>query len=115
MYLVDQPLNSTFTKLELARLAAYRAAVAAGFYTDWDGSAATTDTEELAWLSGAEYPFTTEERERLDRLRKDLRGGRYADDRPAAPVESPPVESPPAESPPEPAETTDATPEDPAR
>jgi hypothetical protein len=40
MYLVDQPPNSIFTESELARLAAYRAAVAAGFYTDWDGSEA---------------------------------------------------------------------------
>jgi hypothetical protein len=38
MYLVDQSPNSTFTAAELARLTVYRAAVAAGFYTDWDGS-----------------------------------------------------------------------------
>jgi hypothetical protein len=36
--------NGTFTKRELERLIAYRAAVAAGFYTDQDGSAGTTET-----------------------------------------------------------------------
>ncbi len=35
--------NGTFTKRELERLIAYRAAVAAGFYTDQDGSAAATE------------------------------------------------------------------------
>ena len=44
MQLVDSAY-STFTTQELERLAAYRAAVVAGFYTDWDGSAETTDTE----------------------------------------------------------------------
>ena len=38
MNLVELP-NGTFTKRELERLIAYRAAVAAGFYTDQDGSA----------------------------------------------------------------------------
>ena len=47
MELVDRAY-STFTKRELERLTAYRAAVAAGFYTDWDGSAETADTEMLA-------------------------------------------------------------------
>jgi hypothetical protein len=89
MYLVDQPHHSSFTAPELARLAAYRAAVAAGFYTDWDGSAATTDTEELAWLSGANHPFTADERQRLDRLRLNLSEGRYADDQPAPPPPAP--------------------------
>jgi hypothetical protein len=37
MHLVE-PANGTFTQQELERLTAYRAAVAAGFYTDWDGS-----------------------------------------------------------------------------
>ncbi|HEY1297844.1 MAG TPA: hypothetical protein VGJ60_32600 [Chloroflexota bacterium] len=98
MHLVDQPPKGTFTTAELARLAAYRAAVAAGFYTDWDGSATTTDTEELAWLSGTNYPFTSDERERLDRLRTSLNEGGYADDRPAAP--------PPPQQPAPQAETT---------
>src|SRR5215472_6106887 len=89
MFLVDQPPKGTFTEPELARLAAYRAAVAAGFYTDWDGSAAATDTDELKWLSGTDYPFTREERERLDRLREDVEQGRYADDQPAAPAVPP--------------------------
>jgi hypothetical protein len=97
MHLVDQPPNGTFTTQELARLAVYRAAVAAGFYTDWDGSAAATDTEELAWLGGSEYPFTADERERLDRLRTDLREGRYADDVPPAPPTAAPA--PPAAAP----------------
>ena len=34
--------NGTFTKRELERLIAYRAAVAAGFYTDQDGSTEPT-------------------------------------------------------------------------
>jgi len=89
MHLVDQPPNSTFTPAEMARLEAYRAAVAAGFYTDWDGSAATTDTEALAWLSETNFPFTTDERQRLDRLRVILIEGGYADDRPAPPPPSP--------------------------
>ena len=38
--------NGTFTKRELERLIAYRAAVAAGFYTDQDGSVDTTATVE---------------------------------------------------------------------
>jgi hypothetical protein len=37
MHLVE-PANGTFTEQQLRRLTAYRAAVAAGFYTDWDGS-----------------------------------------------------------------------------
>jgi hypothetical protein len=36
--------NGTFTKRELERLIAYRAAVAAGFYTDQDGSVDPADT-----------------------------------------------------------------------
>ena len=53
MQLVDSAY-STFTKPELERLAAYRAAVAAGFYTDWDGSTTSADTEVLAWLRAAD-------------------------------------------------------------
>ena len=45
MNLVELP-NGTFTKRELERLIAYRAAVAAGFYTDQDGSLDTTATAE---------------------------------------------------------------------
>ena len=37
--------NGTFTKRELERLIVYRAAVAAGFYTDQDGSAETAQPE----------------------------------------------------------------------
>jgi hypothetical protein len=90
MQLLDRP-NGTFTTQEIARLAAYRAAVAAGFYSDWDGSTATTDTELLAWLprgdgmaDGAAYPFTPEELQRLQRYRAAVASGGYADDRPPA-------------------------------
>ena len=81
--------DSTFTEQELERLAAYRAAVAAGFYTDWDGSAEATDTAELAWLQAAEgsagdgaYPFTADERQRLEHVREGVASGLYDDDRP---------------------------------
>ena len=43
MNLVELP-NGTFTKRELERLIVYRAAVAAGFYTDQDGSVDTVDS-----------------------------------------------------------------------
>jgi hypothetical protein len=91
MHLVD-PANGTFTKQELERLTAYRSAVAAGFYTDWDGTAETTDSELLAWLQtaapgtgdrpGAEYPFTTEERQRLEQCRAAVAGGYYSETEP---------------------------------
>ena len=85
MHLVDSPY-STFTTPELERLAAYRAAVAAGFYTDWDGSAAVTDTELLAWLRGPgdaqAYPFTAQERLRLERTREAVASGLYSDNLP---------------------------------
>ena len=45
MELVER-VNGTFTKRELERLIVYRAAVAAGFYTDQDGSADTAETAE---------------------------------------------------------------------
>lgn len=78
--------SSTFTTTEWARLATYRAAVAAGFFTDWDGSAARTDTETLAWLRRADaesYPFTSDERRALEGLRTRLVGGEFADDQPS--------------------------------
>jgi hypothetical protein len=111
MYLVDQPPNGTFTTPELVRLAAYRAAVKAGFYTDWDGSASSTDTQALAGLGGSEYAFTADERQRLDRLRQDVAEGRYAEDQPAAAPVVGPSDDQAAEEPPE----SDATPEGPAR
>jgi hypothetical protein len=90
MYLVE-PAQGTFTPRELARLTAYRSAVAAGFYTDWDGTAISTDTQELAWLGSpssgpadGEYPFTPEERLRLERCRVAVAGGYYSDDQPPA-------------------------------
>ena len=102
MDLVDRTY-STFTNRELERLSAYRAAVAAGFYTDWDGSAASADTEVLAGLGdGAEgsvagagygqqpYPFTVEERQRLERCRAAVQGGYYSDDQPPAETDATP-------------------------
>jgi hypothetical protein len=90
MNLVDRA-DGTFTNQELKRLAAYRAAVAAGFYTDWDGSAETSDTDVLAWLRdpaavtrGEPYPFTADERQRLERCRAAVEGGYYTDDQPPA-------------------------------
>ena len=88
MHLVE-PAQGTFTTQERARLEAYRAAMAAGFYTDWDGSATTTDTEVLAWLrpmagaapaAEAGYPFTPEERQRLERCRQAVAAGYYSED-----------------------------------
>jgi hypothetical protein len=86
MHLVEPRITSTFTTTELERLAAYRAAVAAGFYSDWDGSAASTDPAVLAWLphEEREYPFTAEERRALERLRARVAGGGLADDQPPA-------------------------------
>jgi hypothetical protein len=75
MHLVDRP-DSTFTTQELERLAAYRAAVAAGFYTDWDGTADSTDLDMLSWLSRSAgalnadaYPFSAVERQHLEQLK----------------------------------------------
>jgi len=90
MHLVEGS-QGTFTTQELQRLASYRAAVAAGFYTDWDGSAETTDTEVLAWLRtpadepnhAAGYPFTDAERLRLERCRAAVAAGYYRDDEPS--------------------------------
>jgi hypothetical protein len=78
--------SSTFTTTELTRLAAYRAAVAAGFYTDWDGSATSTDVEALAWLATAAdalsgYPFTPHELAQLERGRAAVQAGYYSDAR----------------------------------
>ena len=96
MHLVDQQSTSTFTTQEYARLAAYRAAVLAGFYTDWDGSASSTDTRLLARLRRAEQraqvqPFSADERQRLVRLRKRLIASGYADDGPPAAAGSQPA------------------------
>jgi hypothetical protein len=89
MHLVDQQSTSTFTTQEYARLVAYRAAVLAGFYTDWDGSASGTDTRLLARLRRLEQraqaqPFSTEERQRLARLRKRLIASSFDGDGPPA-------------------------------
>ncbi len=92
MYLVDNP-SSTFTTTELQRLEAYRAAVAAGFYTDWDGSAESTDCEVLAWLlqapvTAAGYPFTPDEITRLEDYRAAVAAGYYGEDQPPATTDS---------------------------
>jgi hypothetical protein len=79
--------SSTFTTHELTRLAAYRAAVAAGFYTDWDGSATSTDVDALAWLAtagaplGDGYPFTPHELAQLEHGRAAVQAGYYTDAR----------------------------------
>ena len=84
MTLVDND-SGTFTSSELARLETYRAAVAAGFYTDWDGSADTTDAQALAWLhqpreTSDGYPFTPDELARLERARLAVAAGYYRED-----------------------------------
>jgi hypothetical protein len=84
MTLVDND-SSAFTSSELARLEMYRAAVTAGFYSDWDGSATTTDTQALAWLTrprecGDAYPFTPDELVRLERARAAVAAGYYRED-----------------------------------
>jgi hypothetical protein len=79
--MVDRQPTGTFTTQEIARLAAYRAAVIAGFYTDWDGSATETDTQMLAWLHEGGYPFSADEREHLVQMRMELAQGGYAEDR----------------------------------
>jgi hypothetical protein len=86
MYLVDND-SSTFTNDELTRLAAYRAAVAAGFYTDWDGTASEPDVEVLAWLAHAResaggYPFTPDELVRLEHCRDAVAARYYSEDLP---------------------------------
>ena len=100
MHLIDPPVG-TFTTQEVTRLLAYRAAVAGGFFTDWDGSATGMDTHLLEWLPRADaaaettadaYPFTSKEREQLEELRAAVAAGRYAED-------SPPSAAPNPESP----------------
>jgi roadblock/LC7 domain-containing protein len=88
MTLVDHGF-STFTTHELERLAAYKGAVAAGLYSDWDGSTEATDTEILAWVlapthaSAVSYPFTTVELERLEKCRAAVAAGYYSEDGPS--------------------------------
>jgi hypothetical protein len=98
MHLVD-PAQGTFTTTELERLAAYRAAVAAGFYSDWDGSAETTDTQVLGELQRAAgptgdagYPFTDEQLRRLERCREAVAAGYYSEDVPSAQTSATPEE-----------------------
>ena len=94
-----EPAPGTFTKQELERLAIYRAAAAAGFYTDQLDSCADadedtdtdTDTTARVWLPAAVdsaepdgYAFTHEERQHLAQLKLAVadQAGRYADDQP---------------------------------
>ena len=97
MQLIDPP-TGTFTTQEVARLLAYRAAVARGFFTDWDGSAGGMDTHLLEPLPPAEatldgdaeaYPFTSGEREHLEELRAAVAAGRYAEDSPPGATPNP--------------------------
>jgi hypothetical protein len=85
-----EPGYGTFTNQERARLSVYRAAVAAGFFTDWDGSTETTDTELLAWLltktvNGSPsdetraFPFTAGELRRLEQCRAAVAAGYYSE------------------------------------
>lgn len=90
MHLVDTT-ERTFTTAQWQRLEAYRAAVAAGFYTDWDGTTQHTDTRLLEWLRAADerqqraaFPFTRAERRHLEQCRAAFRSGRYAEDGPPA-------------------------------
>jgi hypothetical protein len=88
------PGTLTTTTTEQAfthRLAIYRAAVQAGFYTDWDGTTDALDPEPLAWLAAAsdgagstEFPFTPDELDRLRRCAEAVQAGSYPDDRAAA-------------------------------
>jgi hypothetical protein len=82
-------------------LAVYKAAVVARFYTDWDGTGESTDTQVLAWLpavdetaGGAAYPFTTEERQRLERCREAVAAGYYSDDLPTTSTTTEPQAEP---------------------
>jgi hypothetical protein len=96
MYLVDDN-SSTFTAEELRRLAAYRAAVAADFYTDWDGSASSTDSAMLAWLLQPRvtvgYPFTPAELARLEHYRAAVAAGYYTEDLPPGSAPADPAEA----------------------
>jgi hypothetical protein len=88
---LDSAIGTLTTEQAFAhRLAMYRAAVQAGFYTDWDGTSDALDPEPLAWLAAAaegtlatEFPFTPEELERLTRCAEAIKAGAYADDRAA--------------------------------
>ena len=89
---------STFTNDERARLRSYRRAIRAGFYSDWDGSASTTDSEMLAWLAARPerppeeelepepFPFTPSEVARLERCRAMVIGGYYSENLGTAPA-----------------------------
>jgi hypothetical protein len=72
----------TFTTHELERLRAYKGAVAAGIYSDWDGTSDAPDTEALAWLARqpVAYPFTVEELRRLDDCKTAIAAGYYSEE-----------------------------------
>jgi hypothetical protein len=79
--------DSTLTTQELERLAAYRGAVAAGIFSDWDGSTTALDTETLVRLLEApaaaeseSLPFTARELEQLERCRQAVAAGYYSEE-----------------------------------
>jgi hypothetical protein len=81
-----------FSAQERLRLETYRAAVAAGFYSEFPGRARRTDVRLLRRLlhprpegepSVPEYPFTQAELERLAACRGAIAHGYYSDDGPA--------------------------------
>jgi hypothetical protein len=78
-----------FTAQELSRLGSYRAAVAAGFYSEFPARARRTDTRLLQRLlqprpegvpDVPEYPFSPAELERLETCRAAVAHGYYSDD-----------------------------------
>ena len=82
----------TFSAQERVRLGTYRAAVAAGFYSEFvPGRARRTDTRLLQRLlysrpQGApnvpEYPFSESEIQRLEACRAAIAHGYYSDELP---------------------------------
>ena len=79
-----------FSPQERLRLGSYRAAVAAGFYTEFPSRARRTDSRLLQRLlhprsdgepSVPEYPFTQAELHRLAACRAAIAHGYYSDDR----------------------------------
>ena len=92
--LPTETLSSGFTPAEVARLAVYRAAVAAGFYTDWGlddrpltGARSLSQPppghDSASWVL-LPYPFTAQELARLDTYRRAVQAGIYTDRMPAS-------------------------------
>lgn len=79
-----EPQSHAFTSPELARLATYRAAVFANFYTDWDGSE-STDLNFFDSIKGQPagdegFPFNPDEWDRLGRYRAAVAARYYTDE-----------------------------------